>query len=517
MAQDDATFGAPGGEPTPTPEAAPSDFMSSAMARLARHDEVQKTTNDQLTALVAALTDPNGQTSRPQMIRRRLFNTNPTATGGDHISDESEPNETLLTDAPPIGPDLATIRDIAELKLSFQQMSSKIHQATSAAPKIESILAATSRTPFTSALTNGIAKDQSLRDLVSRIEIPDDIAIDALRNTLWVRSKFQEDLYQNPTTSLQDAITRSDNFIRMEEDTNAILSKMNAPKAPVTKNANTRQEPRQHAPSDKNSRKDGYMYIVNENNVSVPTMVVRGEGWNKWVRELDSSGELTDTVCATQPADDGEEDSSADEEQPANRRCIEVILSQQTLSSDDENDDTPILGDLRDVLKRKLESEDDNSSEYSDLRLTLNARKSHRISTGDPEPKKHPKRPNGDLRDKLNAGACDLRILLNRSKPTDLRRREWSLWAFISFSISWTASTCWFFLEERSQTVHKITYRRSKAPGSEELHPGPYTRPPRTKAQRGPKLGHQGEEADKGGEGNRKKGIDTLHTHTLSS
>ncbi|KAG2256185.1 hypothetical protein Bca52824_075479 [Brassica carinata] len=124
------------------------------MARLARQDEVQKTTNYQLAALVAALTAPNGQTSRPQMIRRRLFNTNPTATGGDHISDDSEPNETLLADAPPIGPDLATIRDIAELKLSFQQMSSKIHQATSAAPQIESVLAATSRTPFTSALTS---------------------------------------------------------------------------------------------------------------------------------------------------------------------------------------------------------------------------------------------------------------------------------------------------------------------------------------------------------------------------
>ena len=87
------------------------------------------------------------------------------------------------------------------------------------------------------------------------------------------------------------------------------------------------------------------------------------------------------------------------------------------MSSDDENDDTPILGDLSDILKRKLESED------SDLRLTLNARKSHRISTGDPDPKKHSKLPNGDLRDKLNAGACDLRVLLNRSKPTNLRRQ----------------------------------------------------------------------------------------------
>ncbi|KAF3608109.1 hypothetical protein DY000_02049021 [Brassica cretica] len=62
------------------------------------------------------------------------------------------------------------------------------------------------------------------------------------------------------------------------------------------------------------------------------------------------------------PKDDGEEDSSADKVQPANHRRIEVILSQQTLSSDDENDDAPIPGDLRDVLKRKLESKDDNSS-----------------------------------------------------------------------------------------------------------------------------------------------------------
>ncbi|KAF2580009.1 hypothetical protein F2Q68_00005597 [Brassica cretica] len=103
MVQDDATFGAPGGEPTPTPEATPpiaADFMSSIMARLARQDEVQKTTNDQLAALVAALTVPDGQTSRPQQIRRRLFNTNPTATGGDHVSDASEPYETLLADHP---------------------------------------------------------------------------------------------------------------------------------------------------------------------------------------------------------------------------------------------------------------------------------------------------------------------------------------------------------------------------------------------------------------------------------
>ena len=50
----------------------------------------------------------------------------------------------------------------------------------------------------------------------------------------------------------------------------------------------------------------------------------------------------------------------------------------------------------------------------------MDARKSRRISTSDPD---HKGRPNADLRDKLNAGACDLRIHLNRSKSTDLRRR----------------------------------------------------------------------------------------------
>ena len=410
MAQDDATFGASGEEPTPMPEAAPpipADFMSSLMARFARQDEVQKTTNEQLAALVAALTAPDGRTSRPQLIRRCLFNTNPTAMGGDHASDESEPNEFLPADAPQIGPDLTTIRDIAELKLNFQQISSKIHQATSAAPQIESVLAATSRTPFTSTLTdvqlrkieklhlpeykprgdpvehmitfniamararlsdeerdagycqlfietlheqaltwfsqleeNSISsfrdlsvsflktyimftkrsatasslwnlsqtQGHSLRDymekfkvVVLRIAIPDDIAIDTLMNTLWVRSKFREDLYQNPTTSLQDAIACSHNIIRMEEDTKAIISRLNAAKPPATKTAHTRAEPRQHAPSDKNNRKNGFMYIVDENNVPVSNMVVRGEGWNKWVKELDSPDEPTNDVCTTQP------------------------------------------------------------------------------------------------------------------------------------------------------------------------------------------------------------------------
>ncbi|KAF2588193.1 hypothetical protein F2Q70_00039134 [Brassica cretica] len=74
MPQDDTVSGASGDKSTPTHEAAPpisADFMSSIMARFTHQDEVQKATNKQLPALVAALTAPAGQTSRPQPFRRK--------------------------------------------------------------------------------------------------------------------------------------------------------------------------------------------------------------------------------------------------------------------------------------------------------------------------------------------------------------------------------------------------------------------------------------------------------------
>lgn len=66
---------------------------------------------------------------------------------------------------------------------------------------------------------------EKFKEVVSTVAIPDDIAIDALMNTLWVHSKFHEDLYQNPTFSIKDAIALSNNFTRMEEGTKAILRK----------------------------------------------------------------------------------------------------------------------------------------------------------------------------------------------------------------------------------------------------------------------------------------------------
>lgn len=396
-----------GEEPALTPPPLlSSEFMSSVIARLAHQEEVQKTTNDQLAAIVAAL---SASTGNSQPLRRHLFNTNPPTPAEGRSTNPVDPTlqlaETLAADVFPTTSDPSTVRELAELKLNFQQMSSRIHQATSAVPEIDSVIASTSRTPFTEELTevklrkmdklrlpeykpggdpvehltafniavararlapderdagycqlfietlneqaltwfsgleeNSIrsfkelssaflktyimftkreatastlwnlkqTKDQNLRDymerfksVVSRINIPDHIAVDALRNNLLVECKFREDLYRCTATTLQDAVARSHNFIRMEEDTKAILSKHNPAKQSAPKNAVTAHvEPRQHAPSDKNNRKNGLLYVVDEN----------GKKWNTFHRETDPPNE---SPRATAPATIAQVDSAA--------------------------------------------------------------------------------------------------------------------------------------------------------------------------------------------------------------
>ncbi|KAF8116024.1 hypothetical protein N665_0023s0003 [Sinapis alba] len=141
------------------------------------------------------------------------------------------------------------------------------------------------------------ALNQSLRNYMEKLEavfstvnIPDNIAVDTLMNTLWVHSKFRDDLYHHLTSSLQDAIARSHNFIRMEENTRAILQKQNASKQNASKQAqakpaDTRQEPKQHASSEKRDRKKGFVYVVDEDDIPASALVMRVKGWNTWERE----------------------------------------------------------------------------------------------------------------------------------------------------------------------------------------------------------------------------------------
>lgn len=71
-------------------------------------------------------------TSNPPTIQRQLFNTDRTATTGQN----------------PNGPALTIVREIAELKLSLQDIHSKIHHIMSSTPQIDRVLAETLRTPI---------------------------------------------------------------------------------------------------------------------------------------------------------------------------------------------------------------------------------------------------------------------------------------------------------------------------------------------------------------------------------
>ncbi|XP_013679107.1 uncharacterized protein LOC106383573 [Brassica napus] len=117
----------------------------------------------------------------------------------------------------------------------------------------------------------------------------------------------REDLYRNPTNSLQDAITRSNNFIRMEEDTSAILKKMNAAAKQTTapKALEARQEPRQHATCNKPNQQKSFVYIVEDKNPPPgSTVVVCEKGWNIWENDekpQTSSAPSTLTPGPTEP------------------------------------------------------------------------------------------------------------------------------------------------------------------------------------------------------------------------
>ena len=136
------------------------------------------------------------------------------------------------------------------------------------------------------------AKGQSLRDfmekfksVVSKVDVPDHIAVESLMNTLHIKSPFRADLYRHPTRSVPDAIARSNNFIHMEEDTRAKAANEAAGKQTPARTNDTRQEPRQHSGGGKPNQKRGYMNVVDEEEPSGSAVVVREKGWNHWDRD----------------------------------------------------------------------------------------------------------------------------------------------------------------------------------------------------------------------------------------
>ncbi|XP_009118913.2 uncharacterized protein LOC103843891 [Brassica rapa] len=416
-------------------------------------------------------------------------------------------------------------------------MSSRIHQATSVVPEIDSVIASTSRTPFTEELTEvKLRKMDNLRlpeykpggDPVEHLTAFN-IAVakarlapkerDAGYCQLFVEtlneqaltwfSGFEENSISSfkqlslaflktyimftkrsnsleplepqanegpepsrlhGTIQLQDAVARSHNFIRMEEDTKAIMSKHNSVKQSVPKSAATAHiEPRQHAPSDKNNRKNGLLYFVDEN----------GKKWNTFHRETyppSESPRATATAAVAQvdsaagssrtppgltkscklhgvkghdtsecktlfaqflsslesgelkipPPKPKSENSwsrnkdrknqrknQAVEDQPAVRQRIEVIRTQPEPSSDEESGLEEALDplDLLTFLKRMITPTNNETPGPSDLRVELNAKRTkHALSQGSP-PASTGDNTIVDLRDQLNARMDDLHLL----------------------------------------------------------------------------------------------------------
>ncbi|KAL0678978.1 hypothetical protein Bca4012_006959 [Brassica carinata] len=109
--------------------------MSIVIVHFLQQEEAQKATNEHLAALAVVLAPPAGHTSNPPTIRRQLFKIDGTAreeepTAGTTVQTVggAVQNPNLL--------DLATIREIAELKLSLQDIHSKIHHVTSSFPQM---------------------------------------------------------------------------------------------------------------------------------------------------------------------------------------------------------------------------------------------------------------------------------------------------------------------------------------------------------------------------------------------
>ncbi|XP_013617508.1 PREDICTED: uncharacterized protein LOC106324029 [Brassica oleracea var. oleracea] len=320
------------------------------------------------------------------------------------------------------------------------------------------------------------ANGQSLRDfmekfksVVSKVGVPDHIAVESLMNTLHIKSPFRADLYRHPRRSVSDAIARSNNFIRMEKDTRAKAAKEGAGKQTPARTNDTRQEPRQHSTGSKPNQKRGYMNVVDEEDPSGSAVVVREKGWNPWDRDTaqqkSSSPEPTSSNAGTKQvvywnnkswsktkdkktqksqarAHKKEERASperalvnnlnldgelTDEEPPKNRRRVEVILSRHDDSSDDEI--PSIAQDLHEQLGRKTDSKDLRallkrkaakvSVSKTDLRSTHNeskARKTaHTVVAPSPQPQPT------DLCQHINSKAEDLRVKFSQYKKRDLR------------------------------------------------------------------------------------------------
>ncbi|XP_013601081.1 PREDICTED: uncharacterized protein LOC106308462 [Brassica oleracea var. oleracea] len=186
-------------------------------------------------------------------------------------------------------------------------MSEKIHQVTSAAPQIESVLATTSRTPFTSALTSvQLGKIEKLR-LPEYKPGGDPVEHMTTFNIAMARARLPEEERDAGYCQLfvetlhEQALTW---FSQLEENSIGSFRDLSAAFLKTyimftTRSATASSLWNLNQTKDQSLRDYMEKLKVVASRIEIPD--VRVEGWNKWVRELDSLDKPVDTVCTTQP------------------------------------------------------------------------------------------------------------------------------------------------------------------------------------------------------------------------
>ncbi|XP_022558269.2 uncharacterized protein LOC111206178, partial [Brassica napus] len=124
------------------------------------------------------------------------------------------------------------------------------------------------------------------KTIVSRVKVPDKKATTALINTLWYESKLREDLKKKKKQMLEDALDRSNLFIELEEDKEAMAKKHATTKTTITKDK-AKEECRESRHRSESERKreegDRKTHNFHVSDTQRPPRLP----WNKWSREDD--------------------------------------------------------------------------------------------------------------------------------------------------------------------------------------------------------------------------------------